>query len=195
MNQSVLDLADVKSRMLVVRNQPVLLDRDVAELYGVVTKEVNQAVRNNPAKFPEGYVFQLNADEFKDWKSKILTSNLSPTEKNAVKMGVRRAPYAFTERGLYMLATVLKSPRATQATLSIVETFAKVRSMVRDMERLQTLKDGSVEQAESLTRAGRKRASLMGDNLSTESTKTTIELNLAVLKITHEVTRAKGDKR
>ena len=195
MSQSVLDLADVKSRMLVVRNQPVLLDRDVAELYGVVTKEVNQAVRNNPAKFPEGYVFQLNADEFKDWKSKILTSNLSPTEKNAVKMGVRRAPYAFTERGLYMLATVLKSPRATQATLAIIETFAKVRSMVRDMERLQTLKDGSVEQAESLTRAGRKLASLIGDNLSTESTKTTIELNLAVLKITHEVTRAKGDKR
>ena len=195
MSQSILDLADVKSRMLVVRNQPVLLDRDVAELYGVVTKEVNQAVRNNPAKFPEGYVFQLNADEFKDWKSKILTSNLSPTEKNAVKMGVRRAPYAFTERGLYMLATVLKSPRATQATLAIIETFAKVRSMVRDMERLQTLKDGSVEQAESLTRAGRKLASLIGDNLSTESTKTTIELNLAVLKITHEVTRAKGDKR
>ena len=195
MSQSVLDLADVKSRMLVIRNQPVLLDRDVAELYGVETKEVNQAVRNNPAKFPEGYVFQLNADEFKDWKSKILTSNLSPTEKNAVKMGVRRAPYAFTERGLYMLATVLKSPRATQATLAIIETFAKVRSMVRDMERLQTLKDGSVEQAESLTRAGRKLASLIGDNLSTESTKTTIELNLAVLKITHEVTRAKGDKR
>ena len=195
MSQSILDLADVKSRMLVVRNQPVLLDRDVAELYGVVTKEVNQAVRNNPAKFPEGYVFQLNADEFKDWKSKILTSNLSPTEKNAVKMGVRRAPYAFTERGLYMLATVLKSPRATQATLAIIETFAKVRSMVRDMERLQTLKDGSVEQAESLTRAGRKLASLIGDNLSTESTKTTIELNLAVLKITHEVTRTKGDKR
>ena len=72
MSQSVLDLADVKSRMLVIRNQPVLLDRDVAELYGVETKEVNQAVRNNPAKFPEGYVFQLNADELKDWKSKIL---------------------------------------------------------------------------------------------------------------------------
>ena len=59
MSQSVLDLADVKSRMLVIRNQPVLLDRDVAELYGVETKEVNQAVRNNPAKFPEGYVFSV----------------------------------------------------------------------------------------------------------------------------------------
>ena len=171
------------------------MDRDVAELYGVETKEVNQAVRNNPAKFPEGFLFQLNADELKDWKSKILTSNLSLAEKNAIKMGLRRAPHAFTERGLYMLATVLKSPRATQATLSISETFTKVRSMVRDMERLQTLKDGSVEQAESLTRAGQKLASLIGDNLSTESTKTTIELNLAVLKITHEVTRAKGDNR
>ena len=152
-------------------------------------------MRNNPAKFPEGFLFQLNADELKDWKSKILTSNLSLAEKNAIKMGLRRAPHAFTERGLYMLATVLKSPRATQATLSIIETFTKVRSMVRDMERLQTLKDGSVEQAESLTRAGQKLASLIGDNLSTESTKTTIELNLAVLKITHEVTWAKGDNR
>ena len=94
-----------------------------------------------------------------------------------------------------MLATILKGEGAVLTTLAIIETFAKVRSMVRDMERLQTLKDGSVEQAESLTRAGRKLASLIGDNLSTESTKTTIELNLAVLKITHEVTRAKGDKR
>ena len=93
-----------------------------------------------------------------------------------------------------MLATILKSPRATQATLSIIETYAQVRDMVQDMEALQTLKDGSPEQAAKLTQTGHKLAALIGDNLSTESTKTTIELNLAVLKITHEVTRAKKRK-
>ena len=101
----------------------------------------------------------------------------------------------FTERGLYMLATILKSERAERATLAIVETYAQLRSMVRDMEALQTLKDGSPEQAEQLTKAGHKLAALIGDNLSTESTKTTIELNLAVLKITHEVTRTKKRKK
>ena len=75
-NEMTLSTGDVKSRMVTVREQLTLLDRDVAELYGVKTREVNQAVRNNPAKFPEGYVFQLNDAEFSDWRSKILTSDL-----------------------------------------------------------------------------------------------------------------------
>ena len=88
---AVIDVNAVRSRMLVVRGQQVLLDRDVAALYGVQTKEVNQAVRNNPAKFPDGFLFQLTAQEFSDWKSKILTSNLSSTEKSASRwvFGVR----------------------------------------------------------------------------------------------------------
>ena len=186
-----IDTNFVRSRMIVIRGCPVLLDRDVAELYGVQTKEVNQAVRNNPDKFPAGFQFQLNVDEFADWKSKILTSNLPKVEKASIKMGLRRAPFAFTERGLYMLATILKGEMATKATLAIVNTYAQLRSMVRDMEALQTLKDGSPEQATQLSQAGHKLAELIGDNLSTESTKMTIELNLAVLKITHEVTRTK----
>ena len=180
---------DIKGRVLTLRNQPVLLDRDVAAIYDVQTKEINQAVRNNPDKFPFGFVFQLDSEEFGNWKSKILTSNLPPDELDAIKMGVRRAPYAFTEKGLYMLATILKSPRATAATLAIIETYAQVRSMVQDMEALQVLKDGSPEQAEKLTQVGHKLATVIGDNLSTETTKTTIELNLAVVKIKHEVTR------
>jgi len=189
-----IDINAVQSRMLTIRDQQVLLDRDVAALYGVQTKEVNQAVRNNPDKFPDGFLFQLDAEEFADWKSKILISNLSASEKTAIKMGVRRAPFAFSERGLYMLATVLKGELATKATLAIVNAYAQLRSMVRHMESLQSLKDGSVEQASQLTKAGHKLAALIGDNLSTESTKTTIELNLAVLKITHEVTRTKKRK-
>ena len=129
---NAIDIAAVQSRMLTIRNQQVLLDRDVAALYGVETKEINQAIRNNPGKFPEGFVFLLNEQEFMDWKSKILTSNLSAREIAVVKMGMRRAPHALTERGLYMLATILKGEVATRATLAIVNTYAKVRSMVRD---------------------------------------------------------------
>ena len=143
---------------------------------------------------PDGFLFQLDAEEFANWKSNILTSNLSDEERASIMMGVRRPPVAFTGRGLYMLATILKGEIATLATLAIVNTYAQLRSVVRDMEALQALKDGSPEQAAQLTRTGHKLAALIGDNLSTESTKTTIELNLAVLKITHEVTRTKKRK-
>ena len=181
-----IDINAVKSRMLQVRGQQVLLDRDVAALYGVETRIINQAVKNNPEKFPAGYVAELSSDELTTLRSKFLTANVSSKS--------RALPKVFTERGLYMLATILKGERAVRATLAIVETYAQVRAMVRDMEALQTLKDGSVEQAAKLTQAGHKLASLIGDNLSTDSTKTTIELNLAVLKITHEVTRTKKGK-
>ena len=184
-NIVAIDIDAVKSRMLQVRGQQVLLDRDVAALYGVETRIINQAVKNNPEKFPAGYVAELSSDELMTLQSKFLTANVSSKS--------RVLPKVFTERGLYMLATILKGERAVRATLAIVETYAQVRAMVRDMEALQTLKDGSVEQAAKLTQAGHKLASLIGDNLSTASTKTTIELNLAVLKITHEVTRSKKE--
>ena len=184
-NIVAIDINAVKSRMLQVRGQQVLLDRDVAALYGVETRIINQAVKNNPEKFPAGYVAELSSDELMTLQSKILTANVSSKS--------RVLPKVFTERGLYMLATILKGERAVRATLAIVETYAQVRAMVRDMEALQSLKDGSAEQTAMLTQAGHKLASLIGDNLSTDSTKTTIELNLAVLKITHEVTRSKKE--
>ena len=188
---AVVDTGIVRSRMIEVRGCQVLLDRDVAELYGVQTREVNQAVRNNPDKFPDGYVYEMTREESAALRSKFLT----------LEKGVGRGRYSkhgykvFSEKGLYMLATVLKGKQAVQASLAIIETYAQLRSMVRDMEALQTLKDGSAEQAAQLAKTGHKLAALIGDNLSTESTKTTIELNLAVLKITHEVTRTKKRKR
>ena len=188
-NIVAIDINAVKSRMLQVRGQQVLLDRDVAALYGVETRIINQAVKNNPEKFPTGYVAELTAQEVEILRSKILTLDAKPGKGHYSKHGYK----VFTERGLYMLATILKGERAVRATLAIVETYAQVRAMVRDMEALQSLKDGSVEQASKLTQAGHKLASLIGDNLSTDSTKTTIELNLAVLKITHEVTRSKKE--
>ena len=175
--------SEIKQKLVTVRGQLSLLDRDVAALYGVETRVINQAVKNNPEKFPAGYVLELSSEELSHLRSKFLTANVSSKS--------RALPKVFTERGLYMLATILKGEQAVRTTLAIIETYAQVRAMVRDMEALQTLKDGSVEQASKLSQAGHKLASLIGDNLSTDSTKTTIELNLAVLKITHEVRRAK----
>ena len=183
---SVVDTDQVMSRMLEIRGQRVLLDRDVAALYGVETREINQAVKRNAERFFDGYILELTSDDCS--RSQIVTLN------GKRGSNIKYLPHAFTERGLYMLATVLRSPRAIAATHAIIETYAQLRSMVRDMEALQSLKDGSVEQAAQLTKAGHKLAELIGDNLSTESTKTTIELNLAVLKITHEVTRTKKRK-
>ena len=180
------DILNVKSKMIAIRGQSVLLDRDVAALYGVETKVLNQAVKRNLERFPVGYILTLTEEECS--RSQIVTLN------GRRGSNIKYLPHAFTERGLYMLATILKGKRAVSTTLAIIETYAQLRSMVRDMEALQNLKDGSPEQAAQLSQAGHKLAALIGDNLSTESTKTTIELNLAVLKITHEVTRTRKRK-
>ena len=110
---------DVEKKLIVLRNQKVLLDCDVAELYGVKTKEVNQAVKNNPEKFPYGYIFVLDKYE----KSEVVKNfdRLNKLKFSTVE------PTAFTQRGLYMLATIIKSPRATNTTLAIVDTFVTVR--------------------------------------------------------------------
>ena len=99
-NIVAIDINAVKSRILEVRNQQVLLDRAVAALYGVETRVINQAVKNNPEKFPAGYVVELSSDEFATLRSKFLTANVSSKS--------RALPKVFTERGLYMLATILK---------------------------------------------------------------------------------------
>lgn len=94
---------EVEDKIAVIRNQEVIADADVAVLYGVLTKEVNQAVRNNPDKFPVHYMFELTPSELQDLRSKILTTNVSAMNRNSTKV--------FTERGLYMLATILKGER------------------------------------------------------------------------------------
>ena len=190
---AVVDINMVKSRMLIVRNQPVLLDRDVAALYDVQTKEINQAVRNNPDKFPEGFLLQLNNDEFSDWKSKILTSNLSPAEKNAIKMGVRRAPKAFTERGLYMLATVLKGELATKATLAIVNTYAQVRSVKREL--LELHKEGDKKKKHALMQHfGETLTDIVMPDPDEVETESSLELNFFIGKIKHTVRKIKKNR-
>mgnify|MGYP003526597318 FL=1 len=183
----------VRSLLVAIRGQMVLLDRDVAALYEVQTKEVNQAVRNNPDKFPAGFVFQLNSLELENWKSKILTSNLSEEELLSVKMGMRKLPYAFTERGLYMLATILKGRAATRATLAIVDTYARVREMSQTMEALQRVQDGGEEQRSLLQKTGELLADIVGKNLATKSCETEIEFNFALVKIRRRYVSTQGE--
>ena len=175
--------ADVESKLIPLRGQMVLLDRDLAELYGVETREINQAVKNNPDKFPQGYTYLISNQEFADLKSKFLISN------NDTQGGNRRMPKVFTEKGLYMLATILKSPQATQTTLSIIETYAQVKEMARTMEALQEVADGGAQQQTLLQKVGEMLANVVGSNLSTEATETEIEFNFAVVKIKHKIVR------
>ena len=174
---------EIEACLIELRGQKVLLDRDVAILYGVETKRVNEAVRNNPDKFPEGYLVSLQASEKQE-----LVENF---DRFSVLKHSTVEPKAFTEKGLYMLATILKSSRATNATFTIIETFAKLRELSRT---LNNLPDASEEQQKSLLeKSGDLFSDLLDNNLQATDSETTIELNLAVLKVKHTVKR-KADK-
>ena len=111
---------DIRSRILAIRGVQVLLDRDLAELYDVPTGALNQAVKRNAKRFPERFVFQLSEKEFANWKSQIVISN-------SERMGLRKRPYAFTEHGITMLAALLKSERAVEISVRIVDAFVAMR--------------------------------------------------------------------
>lgn len=111
----------IEPMILTIRGQRVLLDSQLASLYGVPTKRLNEQVRRNADRFPEDFLFQLNREELENWRSQIATSNSS------AKMSLRRRPYAFTEHGAIMAATVLNSPRAVEVSLLVVRAFVKLR--------------------------------------------------------------------
>ena len=181
MAEEIINTRDVKDKVIVLRGQNVLLDRDVALLYGVETRVIKQAVKNNPEKFPNGYLIQLTDSE-KEEVIKIFDNpdciRFSPVN-----------PTAFTERGLYMLATILKSKRAVQTTIAIIDTFAMVRKMASTMEALQTAADGEEKQKKLLQKSGEILGEIIGQNLSTHAVETEIELNFAVIKIKHKIIR------
>ena len=114
----------IESEILVIRGQQVMIDRDLAELYGVETKRLNEQVRRNIERFPEEFCFQLNKDEFENWRSQFATSNSD-------KMGLRRPPYAFTEQGVAMLSAVLKSEQAILVSIQIMKAFVAMRHFLQ----------------------------------------------------------------
>ena len=149
----------------------------IAELYGVETKRINEAVKNNPDKFPDGYIISLSEEEFDDLRSKISTTRLNMA---------RISPKAFSEKGLYMVATILKSPKATETTIGIIETFAKVRELSRSMAEISETADKEMQKS-LMQRSGELISDVLSSDFQTVGTETTIELNFSVLKVKHTV--------
>lgn len=121
----------VENKIYIIRGQKVMLDSDLAFLYGVETKVLNQAVRRNSARFPKDFMFQLNKEEMGNWKSQFVTSN------PALGMGLRKAPYAFTELGIAMLSSVLRSNRAIQVNIQIMRASTQMRHMLASNKELR----------------------------------------------------------
>ena len=174
--------SQVEKKIVVVRQMPVILDADVASLYGVETKRVNEAIKNNPDKFPEDYMFVLTNEDLQDLRSKFSTANISSKS--------RSLPKAFTEKGLYMLATILKSKRATKVTFAIIETFAKVRTLKRELVNLHKEKDKK-KQNDKMHCFGEVLSDIVMPELETSETESTLELNFIIGKIKHSVKRVR----
>ena len=112
------------SKIYLIRGQKVMIDRDLAELYGVETKQLKRQVRRNIDRFPEDFMFELSDEEFQEWRSQFGTSN------EGDKMGLRYAPYVFTEQGVAMLSSVLNSERAISVNIQIMRIYSKLREML-----------------------------------------------------------------
>jgi len=180
--KSPISIENLQTSILEIRGNKVLLDSDVAKIYGVETKRVNEAVKNNLDKFPQDYLFELDQDEKNE-----LVENFDRFRR--LKHSTTN-PKAFTEKGLYMLATILKSKQATQATFTIIEAFAKIRELSSAIRTLSATPD-EVQQKHLMQRSGEIVAELFDDELQTKDTETSIELNFAVLKFKHTIKRKK----
>ena len=178
-------MEQVEDKIAVIRNVDVIADADVAALYGVETREINQAVRNNRDKFPTSYMFDLSNSELNDLRSKILTTNVSSKSRSTTKV--------FTERGLYMLATILKGETAKNMTFAIIETFAKVRELKRELLDLHQEKDKE-KQASKMQHFGEVLTDIVMPDLQTSETESSLEINFFIGKIKHTVKRARKEK-
>lgn len=185
-SDSSLNLSDVERCVVLVKDKRVIIDHDVAALYNVETKRVNEAVKNNPEKFPAGYVIELTSEDVVCLRSKNSTLNRQGRGKHS-----KYLPKAFTEKGLYMLATILKSPVAARTTISIIETFARIKDLSNTLKTLSETEDRHSQQ-ELARQSGDMISQIITENCQVNGTETTIEVNLAMLKFKHTIKRKKG---
>ena len=115
----------IMNKIYLIRDQKVMLDRDLALLYGVGTKVLKQTVKRNIQRFPEDFMFEMTKEELENWRSQFVTSN-------SERMGLRYAPFCFTEQGVTMLSCVLNSKRAITVNIQIMRIFTKIRAMFTD---------------------------------------------------------------
>ena len=118
-----MELQVIQSKIYEIRGSRIMLDRDLAGMYGVETRRLNEQVKRNLKRFPDDFMFQLSEQEFQDWKSQFAISN-------SIKMGMRKRPYAFTELGVAMLSSVLNSDTAIEINMSIMRAFIAIRQFV-----------------------------------------------------------------
>ena len=130
MDISIIPIERIESRIYVIRGKKVMLDRDLAELYGVKTQVLNQAVKRNHERFPADFMFRLSLNEAECLISQIVISKVG-------RGGIRHLPMVFTEQGIAMLSSVLNSQRAIQVNIQIIRTFSKLREMISENDHLR----------------------------------------------------------
>ena len=174
------DIETVSSKVVTLRDLQVIIDRDVAEIYGVTTRDINKAVKNNPTKFPDGYIISLSISE----KKKLVENfhRFEPLKHSTVM------PHAFTEKGLYMLATIIKSKVATEATIAIIETYTKLRELART---IQAVND-HMEEPDN-TSLQKMMTDVFADSLPVKMRKTTFSVNTGIIKFSVETTRERDE--
>lgn len=172
----------VSEKIIEIRQQKVIIDSDVAKLYEVPTYRINEAVNRNPKKFPDGYIIELTNDE----KSELI-ANCDRFE--SLKHSTT-SPKAFTERGLYMLATILKSPAAINTTIAIIDTFAQLKELTKavyDFSKAKT-DDQRVKIFENSTEI---MADLLGNELTVSQHETCFKIKLPFFEISRKITKVK----
>jgi len=148
-SKSLIPVEKITSKIYLIRNEKVLLDADLAELYGVETRVLKQAVRRNEDRFPEDFMFQFSMEEWKSLRSQTVTLKRGQHSKYP--------PYAFTEQGVAMLSSVLKSKQAIQVNIAIMRAFVQMRKFLQSHEELAAqLKKLEKETTEKFTEQGKQ---------------------------------------
>lgn len=187
---NIIKFDSLENKLIEYENQVVLVDKDVANLYAVTTKEINQAVSNNLDKFPDGYIIELTKEEKNELVKKF--DRFEKLKHSTVN------PKVFTEKGLYMLATIIKSKVATDTTIKIIETFAKLKQLSRNLNSISN--DQTKEEQQQLVKESNQlleevidiepTTEIKDDNVTEVETK--IELNLGFAKVSRIIKTKKG---
>ncbi len=180
----VITYDSVASKIIEIRNQKVILDSDIAGLYDVETKRINEAVTRNIKKFPKGYIVELTESEWLEVKSQIATS---PTPLGGGKV---KLPKAFTEKGLYMLATILKSPKATATTIAIIDAFAQLKELTQKVYELSHAKTEQ-QQVAILEQSVDIFINFLDNELVVSQQETEVKIKLPFFEFTRKITKVK----
>ncbi|MDF1879483.1 ORF6N domain-containing protein [Sulfurimonas sp. SAG-AH-194-C20] len=188
---NVVKFATLESKLINYKNHLVLIDSDIASLYGVDTREINQAVSNNTDKFPDGYIIELTKEEKQEVIKKF--DHLSKLKYSP------HLPKVFTEKGLYMLATIIKSEVATQTTIEIIETFAKVKELSRNINSIMKTTDEKMQKelAQKSNKILEEIIDIESDILEDDEdgeiieTTTKFEFNLGFAKVSRSIKKVK----